>query len=185
MKQRRGPPPSETDNEDDIDRGPSKTALKQQALELQQLGRAVSELPASRRRAIDMPEDLSEAIEAYVRMTAHGARKRQLQYLGKLLRGIDSEPLRRAVENFEQGRAEDAEQLHKIERWRDQLIDNDQAVTHLIDNHPDCDVQRLRSLIRAARREGAAEDITQRQPKSYRELFKFLKPLLKQDGRLP
>lgn len=168
---------AETDDSD-VDQEPSKSELKREALALQKLAVAISELPASRRAAIDMPEDLREAIEAFNRMTAHGSKKRQRQYLGKLLRSLDPAPLQQAVDAFAAGRAADADKLHKVERWRDRLIQDDDALTEWLNEHPGSDVQHLRSLIRAARKENAGTDAEQRQPKSYRELFRFLKPYL-------
>jgi ribosome-associated protein len=154
---------------------PSKTALKQQAHELQQLGRALSELPPERRRLAPMPEDLREAIETYLRIRSNEARRRQMQFIGKVLRGIDPAPLQAAVDAFAQGKAADAESLHRIERWRDRLIADDSALTDWMETYPDCDVQHLRSLIRAARKEHAAQDPSQRQPRSYRELFRLIR----------
>jgi len=175
-------------HQDDRDSGssealePSKSELKRRAHALQQLGVAISELPAAKRSAIDMPEDLREAIEAYARMTAHGAKKRQMQYVGKLLRGIDPAPLEEAVEAHAAGRAADAARLHAVERWRDRLVHEDDALTDWMNEYPQTDVQHLRSLIRAARKEQAGSSSEQRQPKSYRELFKFLKPFLESNG---
>jgi ribosome-associated protein len=162
------------DGEDATDRGPSKTALKREADKLKQLGVAVSELPNSRRKQIDMPEDLREAIEAYRRMTAHGAKKRQMQYVGKLLRGIDPAPLREAVEDFEAGRVANAKRAHEMEVWRDRLVNEDDAVTEWMDLHPETNVQQLRSLIRAARRDRKGEAPNPAATRSLRALFEFL-----------
>ncbi|AKS41309.1 ribosome biogenesis factor YjgA [Wenzhouxiangella marina] len=179
MKIRRAPEPNEGHGgESSPDLGPSKSELKRQSLALQKLGVAVSELPPSRRKAIDMPEDLREAIEAYARITAHGARKRQMQYLGKLIRGIDPTPLKEAVEAFAAGRAVESARLHEVERWRDRLIHEDDALTEWLDSYPGSDVQHLRSLIRQARKDHAGQDPEQRQPKSFRDLFAFLRSIL-------
>ncbi len=160
------------------DAAPSKTALKRDAEDLRKLGVAISELPASRRKKVDMPDDLREAIEAYVRMTAHGAKKRQMQYVGKLLRGVDAEPLRQAIEDFAAGRAADARRLHDIERWRERMISDDDAVTEWMGLYPETDVQRLRSLIRAARRDRKEESpgsgMSTTATRSFRALFQFL-----------
>ncbi|TVQ30157.1 MAG: DUF615 domain-containing protein [Wenzhouxiangella sp.] len=158
--------------------GPSKTTLKKQAHALQELGLALTRLPADRRGSISMPESLRDAIDLYLRIRAHEARRRQLQLIGKLLRGVEPAPLQAAVDAFEQGKAADAESLHAIERWREQMIDGDEAVTRWMASYPDTDVQKLRQLIRSARRDHAGEEPGQRQPKSYRELFRLIRDTL-------
>lgn len=154
---------------------PSKTELKRQAEALQKLGLELSRLPPERRALAPMPDDLREAIEAYLKIRAHEAKRRQLQLVGKILRGVDPEPLQAAVDAFAQGKAADAESLHRIERWRDELIEHDAALTRWMEEFPDTEIQHLRSLIRAARKDGAAMDPSQRQPKSYRELFRLIR----------
>ncbi|MGY6555955.1 MAG: ribosome biogenesis factor YjgA [Wenzhouxiangella sp.] len=156
----------------------SKSARKRQAEALQDLGLALATLPAEQRRAIEMPEELREALEQYLKTRSHEGRRRQLQFVGKLLRRVDAGPLLAAVERFQSGRSADAERLHVIERWRDALIADDQAITRWIEQHPDTDIQQLRSLVRAARSEGAGVDAEQRQPKSYRLLFRLIRRAL-------
>jgi ribosome-associated protein len=156
---------------------PSKTRLKAESQDLQKLGRALSELPADRLAAAEMPESLREAIQAYQRTKSNEGRRRQLQYVGKLMRTADEAPLREAVAAFELGGARDAWRLHEAERWRERLIADDEALTEWLATYPDCDGQRLRSLVRAARRDGALPP-EQRHTKSFRELFQFIRPLL-------
>ncbi|TVS12525.1 MAG: DUF615 domain-containing protein [Wenzhouxiangella sp.] len=153
---------------------PSKTRQKEQAHALQDLGLAVARLPQEHRRSVDMPENLREAIETYLTTRSHEARRRQLQLVGKLLRRVDPAPLHEAVERFARGRAADSERLHTVERWRDALIRDDEAITSWIERHPDTDIQQLRSLVRSARREGAGNRAEQRQPKSHRQLFRLI-----------
>ncbi len=157
---------------------PSKTARKKQAHALQELGLTLARLPDERRRAVDMPDDLREAIEHYLQFRSHEARRRQLQLVGKLLRRIDPAPLVEAVERFHSGRSAEAERLHAVERWRSALIADDEAVTRWVAAHPDTDVQELRRLVRSARAEGAGQDAEQRQPKSYRLLFRLIRRAL-------
>lgn len=161
---------------------PSKTARKRQATALQELGLALARLPETHRRAVDMPEDLREALESYLLIRSHEGRRRQLQLVGKLLRRTDPAPLLEAVERFASGRAADAERLHVVERWRDALIADDEAVTRWIETYPDTDVQQLRTLVRSARRDGAGGDPAQRQPKSYRRLFALIRDALEEAG---
>lgn len=164
------------------DEAPSKTARKKQAHALQDLGLALAKLPDEQRHALDMPEDLREAIESYRKTRSHEGRRRQLQFVGKLLRRTDAGPLLAAVERFESGRSADAEHLHEVERWRDALIADDEALTRWVEAHPDTDLQQLRNLIRSARKEGAGQDPEQRQPKSFRLLFRLIRDTLNTTG---
>lgn len=178
---RRHAPARDPDADADADAddlGPSKTALKAQAHALQRLGRDLAALPPDRLAAVAMPEPLREAILAWQRTRTHEGRRRQMQYVGKLMRGADEAPLREAVDAYRLGTAQDALALHQAEHWRAQLVAGDDALARWIDEHPATDAQRLRSLVRAARRDGAAIDPAARQPRSWRELFQFLRPLL-------
>lgn len=179
MPRRPAPQPDARDTPDaDDDLGPSKTALKAQAHALQRLGRDLAALPPERLAAIAMPEPLREAILAWQRTRTHEGRRRQMQYVGKLMRGADEAPLREAVDAFRLGAAQDALALHQAEHWRERLVADDEALTRWLAEHPATDAQRLRSLVRAARRDAAALDPAARQPRSWRELFQFLRPLL-------
>ena len=166
------------DVDDDNAARPSKTQLKQQSHDLQTLGVAVSELSAERLAAIEMPERLREAIEMFRRTRSHEGRRRQMQYVGKLMRSADEEALREAVAAATLGSAKETLALHETERWRAELIADDEALTRWQLAHPDTDTQQLRSLVRAARRD--AKDLVPeaRQPRSFRELFLFIKPKL-------
>lgn len=154
---------------------PSKTRLKQQMHELQALGEELAALPEARLAAIEMPEALREAILDYRRTKSHEGRRRQRQYVGKQMRFVDEQPLREAVAAFKLGSAQDTLQLHEAERWRDELVANDEAATRWAQQYPQSDLQRLRSLVRAARKDAAAAP-EQRSGRGYRELFQFIKP---------
>lgn len=158
---------------------PSKTQLKQKSHDLQELGVAVSALSAERFAAIDMPDNLREAIETYRKTRSHEGRRRQMQYVGKLMRKADEEVLREAVAAATLGSAKETLALHDTERWRAELMADDEAMTRWLTAHPDTDTQQLRSLVRAARRDAAGLAPEARQPKSFRELFLFIKPMLK------
>ncbi len=162
----------------DDDSRPSKTLLKQQSHELQKLGRELAELSAAQLAAAPLDEGLRDAIEMLRRTRTHEGRRRQLQYVGKLMRASDAEVLREVVAAAQLGGARDALALHEAERWRAELIADDAALQRWVDEHPDTDVQQLRSLVRAARRDAAALAPEQRQPKSFRELYQYLKPFV-------
>ncbi len=159
---------------------PSKTQLKTQAHELQQLGAELAELPETRLLETPMPDALRDAIGQYRRTKSHEGRRRQLQFVGKQMRFADPEPLREAVASFKLGSARDTLRLHQAERWRDDLIKDDDALTRWAQAFPQSDLQQLRSLVRTARKV-AAEPVDPGRPRNvrvFRELFQFLKPWL-------
>ena len=177
--------PNDDDHGADAER-PSKTALKKQMHALQELGEALLALPASRLDAIAMPDSLREALRMAQRTKSHEGKRRQLQYVGKLMRKAEEagevEPLREAVASFQLGHARDALALHQAERWRAELIAGDEALERWLSAHPDSDAQRLRSLIRNARKDAAAlpdlPGAAPRHGRAYRELFQLLRDAL-------
>lgn len=150
---------------------PSKTQLKKEMLELQALGEALVALSEEQLNALSLSENLLAAIREYARTTSHGGRRRQMQYIGKLMRGVDAEPIRAAVEAVQGRSAADTRALHEAERWRARFIESDEALTAWVAERPSSDLQKLRSLIRAARA-AAAEPGNRR---ASRELFRFIK----------
>lgn len=160
------------------DERPSKSALKRQSHDLQSLGLEVAELSDARLAATEMPDALREAILEFRRTKSHEGRRRQLQYVGKLMRSADEAVLREAVSAAKLGSAKETLALHETERWRAELIASDEALNRWMQDHPDTDSQQLRSLVRQARRDAAGLAPEARQPKSHRELFQFIKPIL-------
>ena len=160
------------DAEDDR---PSKTQLKQQSHALQTLGEQVAALSEDRLASLDLSDTLRDALREYRRTRSHEGRRRQMQYIGKLMRSADEAALREAVAAATLGSATETLRLHETEQWRDRLIADDTALQEWLDRHPDTDAQHLRSLVRAARRDAAGSDPAQRQPRSARELFQFVK----------
>jgi ribosome-associated protein len=156
---------------------PSKTQRKREASDLQRLGLELAALSDERLARVEMPENLRDALAAYRRTRSHEGRRRQLQYVGKLMRDADPEPLHAAVAVAALPSARDALLLHAAELWRDQLIRDDDASTRWLQAHAHCDAQRLRTLIRAARHDAALPP-GQRQARAYRELFQFIRPFL-------
>lgn len=156
---------------------PSKTQLKTESHELQAVGVALAALSDDRLARTEMPERLRDAIVEYRRTRSHEGRRRQMQYVGKLMHNADVQALREAVAEATLGSARETLLLHEAERWRDALLADDDALTRWLHEHPGSDSQQLRSLVRAARR-AAALPAEQRQPRHFRELFQFLKPHL-------
>lgn len=175
MRRSKGHLAAPADDESEVDLGPSKTALKAEDQARQDLGAALAELPANRLATLEMPDDLRQAIRDYRAITAHGAKKRQRKYLGRLLRNADIEAYEKEVENFAAGNKAQARALHQVERWREELIADDEALTRWMSEHPASDAQHLRSLVRVARKYDAATSASERHGKAYRELFKFIR----------
>lgn len=173
----------DADDEAGADQRPSKSQLKRDAQGLQSLGQQVAELSDARLAATEMPEPLREAILEYRRTRSHEGRRRQLQYVGKLMRTADEAVLREAVAAAQLGSARETLALHEAERWRNELLADDEALTRWMQQYPDTDAQQLRSLVRAARRDAVAPEA--RQPRSQRELFQFIKPLLARGAGAP
>jgi ribosome-associated protein len=157
---------------------PSKTRLKQQSHSQQKLGLALADLSEAALAAIEMPELLREAIETFRRTKSFEGRRRQMQYVGKLMRSADEDALREAVATATLGTAQSALALHQAETWRAELIADDEALTRWLNDHPETDTQQLRSLVRAARRDAVGLTPEMRQPRSYRELFLYIRPML-------
>jgi ribosome-associated protein len=171
---RPGPPSHHQHDESEDDYGPSRTQMKRESDALQKLGEELLELPDSRLAAIAMPDILRFALRDAKKITAHGGRRRQLQYIGKLMRQVEPEPYQQAVAAFKLGHAQDQLRLHQLEALREELIASDEALQRYIAEHPSVDVQQLRSLIRSARKDAAAQPES-RSGRGFRELFQFLK----------
>jgi len=149
---------------------PSKTQRKKQMHELQALGAALVELNEAQLASVELPERLLDAVQDARRMSKFEARRRQLQYIGKLMREVDPEPIRSRLAAWNAASHAHTARLHLIERWRARLIDEEHAVTELVREYPDADTARLHVLIRNAAREREAGQ----PPRSYRALFKLL-----------
>ena len=142
-------------------------------LALQQLGAQLFDLNEQQLNSMLLPEELLEAVLEAKRLTKHEAKRRQLQFIGRVMRDIDAAPIRDRLEEWRGQGREHTAQLHTLERWRDELLAGDPALERFLGQYPGADSQRLRTLIRNARREqGAALP-----PKSYRELFRALRDM--------
>jgi ribosome-associated protein len=161
------------DDDDFYDR-PSKTQKKKDSHVLQSLGEDLLTLPADRITPLGLPEILLDAVKAAKKITAHEGRRRQMQYIGKLMRNVDPEPIKEAVAAFKLGHAKDSLALHQSERWRERLLAEDSALQEFIEQHAGIDVQQLRSLVRAARKD-ASNAPEQRSGRAFRDLFQFIK----------
>lgn len=160
---------------------PSKSQLRREAEELQALGQELVELPASALNAMPLPDALREAVMLARSITAHGGRRRQLQYIGKLMREVDAAPIRAALEQRGRQSRAAAQQFHQLEQLRDRLLqEGDSVVDEVCARHPQAERQRLRQLLRQARKEREL----QQPPKSARQLFRYLRELEEGDASL-
>jgi ribosome-associated protein len=170
-------PAIETDAEEDL--LPSKTQLKAEADAQQALGVRLSELPKDRLLKLNLPEAVLEAVLESKRITANGAIRRHRQYLGRLMREIDTAPISEQLARWDGKHTAENAYFHGLERWRDRLIKDPNAVSEFLNMHPQTDSQQLRTLIRNANKELAAN----KPPKSSRELFKLLRAILDDENQ--
>ena len=151
----------------------SKTRKKQQMQELQDLGEELAALSTDRLKKIDIPENLRDALREAQRMSSHGAKRRQLQYVGKIMRDVDAEPIRAALAAIRGESAVEVARMHRLERLRARLLEDEKTLADIAEAFPQADLQHLRALRRSALKEPEA----QKPPRSYRTLFQELKAL--------
>lgn len=153
----------------------SKSARKREAASLQELGVQLAALPEQEIKALELPENLFIALRDLRRLPSHGAQVRQRQYIGKLMRKIDPEPVLAKLAERKQRHDVEIRHFQQIERWRDRLLSEPAvALQELIEEHPRVDRAALSRLLEKAER----ERLEQRSPVGARELFAFLRQLL-------
>jgi ribosome-associated protein len=154
------------------DQPPSKSQLKRDAHALQQLGVALLEIPEQDWLTLNLPETLVRALRDAKQTPSHGARKRQLQFIGKLMRNIDPEPVQRYFERLCLDTRQQLLRQHALEDWRDRMLaQGDSAIDAYLSDHPGADRQQLRQLVRQAKKEQAGN----KPPRSSRALFRYLR----------
>jgi len=162
----------------------SKTDLKRESEELQKLGEALLTLRTDLMEGLQLPDKLRDALAEANRITNFEGRRRQLQFVGKLMRGLEEETLqsvRDALEVQRKGSAADALALHEVERWRDALVEREDALGEWLQAHPETDTQQLRALIRQARKDvqpdaaSTSKGLAPRHGRAYREIFQLVK----------
>jgi len=142
--------------------------------ELQALGEALVELPSHRLAALELPERLADAIAEANRISGFEAKRRQMQYIGRLMRDVDVAPIAAYLEQLRTDRNRVNQAHHELERWRERLLAEDSALTELAAAAPGMDMQQMRTLVRNARKEQARDQ----PPKATRALFRALRELL-------
>jgi len=151
----------------------SKTQRKQAVHALQALGEELVELKEEQLAAVEMPERLRDAVTAARSITSHEARRRQLQYIGKIMRKVDPAPIRAALNVWRSQSSSHTAAHKRAEAWRERLLNDPDAIGALLAEFPSADVKHLRALIRNALSEREANQ----PPRSFRELFQALRAL--------
>jgi ribosome-associated protein len=162
------------DDEDLVDLPPSKTKIKKQMLELQNIGEQLADLNKDQLKELDLPESLRDAINEVKKMTKFGAINRQMQYIGRLMRDVETAPIIAKLEVWNGTSKQHITWLHQVENWRDRLLAEPDALTELLAAYPQSDAQRLRALIRNALKEKELA----KPLKSFRELFQVLREII-------
>jgi ribosome-associated protein len=165
-------------DDENIELPKSKSQLKREMTALQALGTAIVELGARDLAKIPLPDDLAEAIHQAREIKSHGALRRQMQFIGRLMRNVDPAPIQQALDAIRLCGQQSASRFHTIEQWRDRLINEGQtALDEFISQHPQADRQQLRQLLLNAAKEAKLE----KPPKSARSLFRLLREILESD----
>lgn len=155
---------------------PSKTKQKEAMHELRDLGAELVELSVGQLKRINLPENIYEAVRECQKITAHGARRRQLQYLGKLMRGTDDAPIRAGLALLRGESSAETARLHRLERFRVRLLEDESFLSEIAATWPAVDLQHLRQL----RRNALKEQETGKPPKNFRAIFQVLQELDKE-----
>jgi ribosome-associated protein len=155
---------------------PSKTKQKEAMHELRDLGAELVELSVGQLKRINLPENIFEAVRACQKITAHGAHRRQIQYLGKLMRTTDDEPIRAGLALIRGESSAETARLHRLERFRTRLLEDESVLTEIAALWPSVDLQHLRQL----RRNALKEQEGNKPPKNFRAIFQVLQELDKQ-----
>ena len=151
----------------------SKTKRKREMHELQAIGVALVALPESQLDSLALDDNLHEAVLEAKRISAHEGRRRQMQYIGRLMRDIDPAPIRAQLAGISGGSAQANARHKRLEALRERLLADDLALTEFAAAHPSADLQALRALIRNSRKEQKEG----KPPRAYRELFRLLKSI--------
>ena len=152
----------------------SKTRRKQEMHALQSLGETLARLPGEQLSRLDLPDSLRDAIVQARQISQRGALRRQLQYIGRLMRDADADHIRNQLESVQAGAVKDVAILHRAERWREQLLNDEDSVAKFVSAFPSTDIQKLRTLLRNTKRETEQ----QRPPRHFRELLRAIRQTL-------
>ena len=164
--------PAAHEHEDDLLEPPSKSSRKREMQALQDLGEQLVALSTERLKKVPLPDALYEAVRAAQGFKME-ARRRQMQYIGKLMRKVDPAPIQAMLDVFAGNSAVEIAKMHRLERLREQLLEDEQTIGTIAETWPEADLQYLRTLRRNALKEREAA----KPPKSFREIFRVLREL--------
>jgi ribosome-associated protein len=157
----------------------SKTQRKRQMTELQEVGAELVGLSAEQLARFDLPESLREAVEAARGMTRHEARRRQIQYIGRLMRDVDAGPIVEQLAALKAPSKRQTALFHVAERWRQEMLADPETIARFVREFPGADPDRIRALVEDAR----AEKRAARAPKQFRALFHVLTAIVQDHAR--
>lgn len=157
----------------------SKTRRKKQMSDLQEVGARLVELSAEQLARLELPENLRDAIEAARGMTRHEARRRQIQYIGRIMRDVDAGPIAERLAALTAPSKRQTALFHVAERWRQEMLADPGTVARFVSEFPDADPQRIRELVEEAR----SEKREAKPPRQFRELFHVLTAIVQDHAR--
>lgn len=152
----------------------SRSQLKRDVEELQKLGARLTELRADQQARVPMSERLADAVEEMAKIASHGAKKRHLQFIGRLMKTEDADAIRASIEQFDSASAAHNQRFHALEQLRARLISGEKsALSDVMTAYPECDLQHLRALVRNAQK----EQKDNKPPTNFRKIFQYLRDL--------
>lgn len=151
----------------------SKSQRKRESTALQKLGAMLVTLKLSQIEQLNLPETLLTAVLEAKRLTKHEAIRRQMQYIGRIMRSVDAAPIQAQIDAWNGVNDQETAKQHQLERWRDRLVEDDAVLGEFLAQYPACDAQQLRTLIRNTRKERAAN----KPPANFRALFRMLREI--------
>ena len=152
----------------------SRSEKKRRSTAIQKIGEELASYPISAIRSFNLPPFLMQEYEELHTITKHEAKRRKMQYIGKMLRDVDIEPIKARIEEVQEGKAAQSADFHHLERLRERLIQGDkEALNMIVESYPDVDMQKLRQLVRNTKKEMEKE----KPLKSSKLLFRYLREL--------
>lgn len=153
---------------------PSKSQRKRECDALQKLGEELLSIKSEELKTLELPDELADAVSTARSLKSNSALKRQRQYIGKLMRSLNSESIEKQIAHIKHKNDINSDNFRRVEQWRDKLLAGDRAtLTELIDTYPSIDRQHINQLIRQANQEQSKD----KPPASARKLFRYLRDL--------
>lgn len=159
-------------NEDELEPVKSRTQIKKEMEALQKLGKRLIDLKPDQLKEVPISEELHKAIQDYAKMPHREAKRRHMQFIGKLMRSEDGDAIQAVIDRYDSSSQAFAQELHQLEVWRTRLIEEgNKALTEFVEAHPSSDIQQLRQLIRNAQKDAK----NQKNTGASKKLFQFIR----------